>query len=207
MDSVNLVDALDSVETSVYDGLRNVLPRISGSMADLNTPRRRTTVPVQGSSCLRTTTVGCLLLLVFGFLISMWIFNRLMKVPAYRDYKVCAEHVVEIGKAIDRYHLRTGEYPSSLEKLYPSFLEKRDVLHCPRDNNPRDTISYQYTPPTEKSPPDTIIISCKRHILMPGQSPTEVALRKDGKLATPAFQPVRFGETSAPAPKGGSSKK
>lgn len=92
-------------------------------------------------------------------------------------------NLMEIGGSLDRYKERNGAYPEKLADLYPDFLEKRSMLHCPVDKAPGSTVSYTYARPTDKTPSEAVIASCKRHSFGGMfRSGMTLMLRKNGKV-------------------------
>jgi hypothetical protein len=67
--------------------------------------------------------------------------------------------------ALQRYRYREGTYPPSLEDLYPDFVTRHSVFHCPADPSPASNISYRYRRPFPAAPADTIILTCEHHSL------------------------------------------
>lgn len=147
----------------------------------------RQTPPRRSFGCLRVTGISCLVVFLIGLVGWIWLYNMVMKVPRFRDYRICVEHVVQIGGALQRYSQRNGHFPDSLAQLYPDFLDRRVLLHCPADKRPVDVISYDYKRPDAKAPATTVVLTCRRHVLMDRQPPVVISLQKDGQLVKPSL--------------------
>jgi hypothetical protein len=158
------------------------------------------------SSCLRTAGISCLVVFIAG-LVLMWLGVRwLLNSPMGSQAKMsvdCRANLLAIGGGLERYLQRNGKYPDKLADLYPNFLEDKDVLHCPADAAPAGKVSYDYVPPARNARPDTIVIICRRHILVKGQPPWIITLQKDGKVNqyTPEIREPSSG--APPTSKGG----
>lgn len=141
------------------------------------------------SGCVRAVGVSCLVILVVTVLIGLWLYLILARNPAFegvfgrtRLAAECQINLEQIAGGLERYSRRNGKYPESLDDLYPDFLEKRDVLHCPADKSPKDTVSYEYKRPAKAAPGDTVVIRCERHTIVEGEPPLILLLRKDGSV-------------------------
>ena len=147
------------------------------------------------SSCLRTTGITCLVAVVVGIAIIVWLVTMVTKYPALRHAAECQANLQnpdpdnqqDISGALERYARKKGKYPASLEELYPNFLENRKILHCPADKRPVRIVSYEYTPPAVKAPPSVVVIRCDRHVIISGRPPLVLLLHKDGKIVTQGF--------------------
>lgn len=161
--------------------------------------------PVRRSDCLRTAGITCLVLVVVGAGIALWIAGMVYKNPTMKRVYNSAQFVAQcqmnlqhpnnahgqsIGAALERYVRRNGEYPASLADLYPDFLEDRSVLHCPADERPEDVVSYEYIRPKVDDPGGTIVVRCKRHVVIEGQPPVVLMLDKDGRIKRQGYERI-----------------
>ncbi|MHB0912097.1 MAG: type II secretion system protein [Armatimonadota bacterium] len=133
----------------------------------------------QPVSCFRVVSITVSVVFIIGILFILWAQSMVERIPVMANYKKCLENVTEIGAALDRYQRRNGEYPKSLSELYPGFMQK-NILHCPADGG-----EYEYTRPKVDAPPKTIIVTCRRHVILKGRAPNLVRLQKDGTLVMP----------------------
>ncbi len=156
--------------------------------------------PKPKSNCFMVGGITCLVIFVLLVGLGFWLFKQLsgnsMIKKAFGGAKLVAECQLNMANpssdqciyaALERYNTKYGRYPQKLGELYPTFLEKRSVLHCPADPSPKDTISYEYTPPAETAPANTIMVECNRHILIEGQAPLVLKLQKDGQVLKPNY--------------------
>lgn len=159
--------------------------------------------PRTKSNCLAASGITCLVLLIISVLGFIWIARMVTKNPAanqfYNEAKLIAQCQLnlqdpggaqDVYDALERYSTRYGKYPAKLADLYPTFLEDKSVLHCPADPRPKDVVSYDYTPPAPDAPGPTVMVECKRHVLMEGQPPLILKLRKDGQIDKQNFVPT-----------------
>jgi type II secretory pathway pseudopilin PulG len=151
----------------------------------------------------RAAGIGCLALIIVAFLSGLWIARLVTKNPVM--HKVwsesqriaqCQLQLQEIGGALDRYNSRNGKYPASLDELYPVFLEKKETLHCPSAPGPKDTPSYEYTPPDANTPADAAVAVCNLHVIIEGQPPLTITLLKNGTVVRKT--PKIHGSPTAP---------
>ena len=154
----------------------------------------RPSAPTTKSNCLRVAGITCLVVVVIGILIGVWIFNALSKNPAFQKaYKEaqlrtqCKENLEEIGGALQRYSRRNGKYPATLAELCPNFLENEAALHCPADRRPDPY--YEYYAPAVDALPTAVVAECKRHTVLENQPPWKLSLRKDGKVILKGYSP------------------
>jgi len=137
------------------------------------------------SSCFRTIGITFLVLFVLGIPALFLIARVAFQIPNVRLYVTCTQHAQTISFALDRYATKNGKYPQKLDELYPDYIEDKSILLCPLDKHPDGGSSYTYTRPSLDAPGDTIILTCKRHIIFPGQPPMLVAVTKDGQVLKP----------------------
>lgn len=169
-------------------------------MADEGHPRHPP-APKAKPNCLRAAGISCLAAAIVGVAIGLWIVNLISRNPALKKAYTEAQAVAQcqmnlqnprseqdVSGALERYARRNSKYPTSLEELYPDFLEERAVLHCPADPRPESTVSYEYTPPSADDSPSAIVIECDRHVVVKGQPPWTLQLRRDGRIVR--HQPV-----------------
>lgn len=164
----------------------------------------RTQSRAVNSNCLKTAGITCLVVLVIMIAVGAWIIHTMSRNETIRTAFSGARLVAEcqtnlrdpapgahqdVSRAIDRYVRRHGKYPNSLDELYPTFLEDRTCLHCPADASDKDTISYEYTQPAMDAPGDTVIVECRRHVLVQGQPPLVLQLLKDGRVLRQGYIP------------------
>ena len=159
-----------------------------------------TTAPRTKSNCLMAAGITCLVLVIVGVLVLLWIIRMVGTNPTFKQAFSGAKMVAEcqfhlqnpnnpqnISAALERYRTRNGRYPDKLEDLCPDFLENRAILHCPADSRPTDVVSYEYTKPAPDAPGSTVVVECNRHILIEGQPPHVLSLTKDGRILKPNF--------------------
>lgn len=140
------------------------------------------------SSCIRAAGMTCLVVAVIGLIVGFWIFRTLTRNPVFQkayqgamQRKQCEQNLTEIGGALQRYANRNGAYPDSPAKLYPNFIEKSELLHCPADPTDK-AVSYEYAPPAMNAPPTTIVAACRRHKILEDHPPIGLFLLKDGRV-------------------------
>lgn len=76
----------------------------------------------------------------------------------------CRFHLFLISKGLEQYtNDFNGNFPPSLEVLYPGYVSDKIVFHCPIDFIPERKISYLYTRPDKTDPDTMIVVSCERH--------------------------------------------
>lgn len=147
------------------------------------------------SGCLRAAGISCLSVLVAIAAITVWTYFLVTQNPVYRHaynqavlVAECQLHLqdrssgVDIGDALERYARRNGKYPSSLDDLYPDFLDNRDLLRCPADKGSKGASSYKYTRPAMDAPDDTPVVICRNHPVLRGQEPWMLTLYKNGRV-------------------------
>ncbi len=176
-------------------------------------PPQEPAAPRTRSNCFVVGGITCLVVLIIGILITIWLVVSVSKNPTFKKVFSGAKLVAEcqlhlanpsgtqdIYDALERYKTRYGQYPAKLADLYPTFLEDKAILHCPADTRPKDVVSYDYYPPTDKSPANAVIVECRRHVVMEGQPPLVLQLTKDGQVLkqnfTPRGTPVEAPKTS-----------
>jgi hypothetical protein len=147
------------------------------------------------SSCLRAAGISCISILVAIVAITVWIYFLVTRNPVYRHAYNQAILVaecqlqlqdrstgVDIGDALERYARRNGRYPSSLEELYPNFLDNRALLYCPADKVATGASSYKYIRPALNAPGETPVVICRNHPVLADQEPWMLTLYKNGKV-------------------------
>jgi hypothetical protein len=150
--------------------------------------------------CFKTVGITFAVLTIVLILVMFWVSHMVMRVPNLRNYAICIEQSQEIAAALNRFATKNDQYPEKLEELYPRFIEKKSVLHCPLDKSAPDAVSYEYHRPAMDAPDDTVVLICRRHVLFKGQPAVIVATRKDGTPVKPSLQP----QSQGTAKKGGS---
>ena len=150
------------------------------------------------SSCVKTAGITCLAALIAGIIVVIWSVNYVLRNPAlskaFSEAQLMAQcqiQLQEIGGALERYSKRNEKYPAGLAELYPNFLEKRSVLHCPADRRAKDVVSYEYTPLAMDAPPATVVVECKHHIMIKDQPPWTISLYKNGRVGRQTYMPGR----------------
>jgi len=145
--------------------------------------------------CMRAVVITLLIMTVLLVLLVLWGFKLLMKNPAvnkrYTDMQAtlqCKANLEEIGGALERYSRRNGQYPATLDQLYPNFMEKQTTLHCPADPRPGE-VSYDYYPPAMNAPANTLVVECRRHVAFEDQAPWKLQLRKNGEIISEDLVP------------------
>ncbi|MDO8587205.1 MAG: hypothetical protein Q7T82_09210 [Armatimonadota bacterium] len=106
----------------------------------------------------------------------------------------CQVQLQTISAALHRHEISRGEYPQSLDMLYPDYLPSRSAFRCPAD--PRDPNSgppsYSYTKPAKEASETSVVCVCDRHRIVKDQPPVRIMLLKNGEVSmTPAAGPVR----------------
>ena len=165
-------------------------------------PEQQPTPPRAKSNCFVVGGITCLVVVVIGILLTIWLVTWASRNPTFKKAiggaKLVAEcqlHLADpsgsqdIYDALERYKSRNGKYPAKLADLYPTFLEDRSVLHCPADTSGKDVVSYEYYPPAKNAPGSTVIVECRRHVLMDGQPPLTLQLTKDGQVLKQGYAP------------------
>jgi len=149
------------------------------------------TKPEPKPNCLRAACITCLVLVLLFAALTFYTFSILRKHPAVRrsisEVKAisqCVNQLIEINGALKRYESRTGNYPESLDKLYPRFLEDRSALHCPSDLSPKSQISYEYFMPKKGSPGKTLVLRCTHHRIFEKQEPITIKVYLNGSVET-----------------------
>ena len=155
------------------------------------------------SSCMRALAITLLIAVVVAVLVMFWVFKYLFKNEAFQKAfnqaqarQQCKANLEEIGGALERYSRRNKAYPTSLDQLYPNFLENKAVLHCPAD--PNQGVSYDYYPPAMNAPGTTLVAECRRHVAFENQPPWKLQLFKDGKVISQGYLPRSAPEESSP---------
>ncbi|MDI6826875.1 MAG: hypothetical protein QME62_00150 [Armatimonadota bacterium] len=159
--------------------------------------------PESKLSCLKIGAISCLVLVLVIIIGSYWLYRVIASNPAFKKgfeevkaMATCTAQLQEIYRALERYNQKNGRYPSSLGELYPDYLENRKILFCPSDKSPSGQSSYVYYPPSPNAPSDTIILECRHHIIIEGQPPQVIKLRKDGRMERVGVQPSGTSPTS-----------
>ena len=158
--------------------------------------------PRTRSNCFVVGGITCLVLVVIIAGLTIWGIILASRNPQIKKAvssaqlrAACQLHMSnpstgqDIYDALERYRTRYGQYPAKLADLYPTFLEDRSVLHCPADTRAKDVVSYDYYPPAANAPGSTVIVECKRHIILEGQPPLALQLTKDGQVLSQGFTP------------------
>jgi len=160
------------------------------------------TAPRTKSNCLVAVGVTCLVIVIVGVLLLLWFVRMMTKNPAIQQAYSGARLVAEcqfhlqnpnspqnISAALERFKTRNGRYPDKLDDVCPDFLDNRAILHCPADTRPKDVVSYEYYPPPVDAPGSSVVVECKRHVIVKGQPPMVLMLTKDGKVLRSNFTP------------------
>ena len=50
-----------------------------------------------------------------------------------KNFKLCTQNLVAIGKAVEAYKKEHGDFPDWLSNLHPKYLPDADILLCPTD--------------------------------------------------------------------------
>jgi len=97
----------------------------------------------------------------------------------------CETRLKTLGAALNRYEVSHGEYPPSLESLYPEYLDSRRPFQCPADHRKLSSgeSSYSYTRPGKRVSDSAVISRCRRHVAGKGLPPFVILLRKDGSVS------------------------
>ncbi|MDH7480850.1 MAG: hypothetical protein QHH26_02590 [Armatimonadota bacterium] len=159
--------------------------------------------PERKMSCLKIGAISCLVLVFVIIVGSYWLYRVIASNPAFKKgieeakaMAQCTVQLQELHRALERYYAKNGKYPSSLGELYPDYLEDKKILYCPSDKAHSGESSYIYYPPSPKTPDSAVVLECRRHILIEGQPPQVIRLRKDGRIEGAGYQPPR---TPSPA--------
>lgn len=147
------------------------------------------------SNCLKAAGITCLIVVIVGLALVIWTVTLVTRNPAikraYNQSKLvvqCQMNLQEIGGALERYSKRNGQYPGTLDELYPSFITKKEILHCPSDPRPKNTVSYEYHQPAMDAPGSFTVVECKRHVVVEGQPPWTISLFKDGRVTKHGYE-------------------
>ena len=143
-------------------------------------------------SCLKVIGISCLVVaVVFAAFVAL-VAVVAGRNPAFRHFYasskavgICQLQMEEIGAALNRYVTKNGDYPPKLEDLYPKFLEKKGLLHCPADRRSKEIVSYLYFRPKVSDPGSKVILKCTHHqLVVPGNPPVSVQLwlYKNGQI-------------------------
>jgi len=172
----------------------HILGYMMSLMASQEIPDLKPTPPKK-SGCMRALAITLLIVVIVGILVMFWVFRLLSTNPAFKKAfnqsqarQQCKLNLEEIGGALQRYSRRNGSYPTSLDQLYPNFLEKKASLHCPADPRP-DAVSYDYYPPATNAPGTTLVAECRRHVMFENEPPWKLQLFKDGRVVSQGYLP------------------
>lgn len=160
-----------------------------------NEPIPELTPAPKKSGCMRAAAITLLIAVVIGMLVLFWVFKYVFQNPAFHSAfnqaqarQQCKVNLEEIGGALERYSRRNKAYPTSLDQLYPNFLENQATLHCPADPNP-GAVSYDYYPPVMNAPGTALVAECRRHVAFENQPPWKLQLFKDGHVLSQGYLP------------------
>jgi prepilin-type processing-associated H-X9-DG protein len=71
----------------------------------------------------------------------------------------CKENLAQIGKAMCAFNENNGKFPSSLEVLYPDYLNTFKIFRCPStEDEPPKHFSYEYRQPAANASADTPVL-------------------------------------------------
>ena len=149
----------------------------------------------RNTSCLKIAGISCLVMLIALGGLIFWLYSYLRKNPSVEQMAGCMVNLGQISGAMTRYTEKNSKYPDNMIDLYPNFLEKKAYLHCPADPSAEETVSYEYKKPDMKSPPATIVASCKRHRVL--NTTIWLSLMRDGKIRQFSVPP---GKDAKPVP-------
>jgi hypothetical protein len=137
-------------------------------------------------------TCGSLFLLFAVFCVAaVWLVRPHLGqwMGTFQEMAQCTQQLQSIHGALGRYRTaHGGHYPASLAALYPQFITRRAILHCPADPSSPDVVSYQYTPPppsrSEDAGSDTVVVTCNHHqVSLAGRTSIYLLeLRADGQV-------------------------
>ncbi len=101
---------------------------------------------------MRSKTIFILVTLVLLGAGVFWIVHNMAKSASEARIVACLDNLYRIGQAIEKYrNLHDGEYPVTLQELYPKYLESQRSLKCFADYDNSSTIansiSYIYKKP------------------------------------------------------------
>lgn len=170
--------------------------------SDIPTEPQQPTPPRAKSNCFVVGGITCLVVVVIGVVLIILGVRWASQNPQIRKAvgsaqlrTECQLHLAnpsgsqDIYDALERYKTRNGKYPAKLADLYPTFLEDKSVLHCPADTSGKDVVSYEYYPPAMDAPANMVIVECRRHVIVDGQSPMVLQLTKDGQVLNQGYAP------------------
>ncbi len=141
-----------------------------------------------GGGCLKVAGIGCGILILIAIIGGVVGWSLLMKNPTsrriYQQFQsmgVCAANMGLVGKALNQYSAdHNGRYPARLSDLYPKYITDRSKLVCPSAGS----APFEYRQPAPSDPDNRIAVTCRQHVVVPGQPPILVTARKDGKVET-----------------------
>lgn len=165
-----------------------------------DTPQRRS----GGGGCLKAAGIGCGVLILVAIGLSIWGYSMMMKNPAaQRVYQqsqsmgMCAGNMGVIGKALNQYSAdHGGAYPTKLDDLYPKYITDRSKLFC-QSGRP---VPYEYKQPAPTASDDTVVVTCRQHVVVEGQPPIAVYVMKNGKVETNSSSGQSPSSKPAPTP-------
>ncbi len=148
-------------------------------------PRKR-----GASSCLKAAGIGCLVIVVVIVALTIWGFSLAKKNPIFQrtmqETKVmgeCSERMAKIGNALNTYAAQNGgKYPMKLDDLYPKYVTDKSMLQCPSGAQKGTVCSYEYVQPAPDAPGETVVLTCRHHVIVEGQPPMPIVLTKKGKV-------------------------
>ncbi len=68
--------------------------------------------------------------------------EALMTEQHKKNIEICTQNLVAIGKAVEAYKKKHGDFPKSLSELHPKYLSDANLLLCPADKEGGKPISY-----------------------------------------------------------------
>jgi len=115
---------------------------------------------VARNSARRTVLVGGSILLFLGIFVGTFLYFGDIDMERARRVH-CFGNLRRIGSALSSYHQDEGEYPASLQLLYPKYLDAKDLV-CPSDavQNSEAGVysSYLYEMPREQPGSEDIVV-------------------------------------------------
>ena len=167
---------------------------------DLQIPKRLT----------RWALWGCITLALAALLLGLGFTLAVMNTTSGRarwhwmqDVAACQQNLEELSGALDRAYSDKGHLPTSLESVYPTYLQSRSNLRCPLDERKGKGTTYRYDPAAGWGGGDRIVVWCQMHppppewnpLMRQWPLPSIPVIRSDGSVALvrqpPVTQPPR----------------
>ncbi len=158
--------------------------------------------------CLKAAGIGCGVLILILVGLGIYGYNAMMKNPQSRQVfqqsqsmGACAGNLAVVGKALKTYsNDHGGAFPASLADLYPKYIPDQGKLLCPQTGPGGTAFRYEYKQPSPSAPENTVVVTCRQHVVMQGQPPILVYVMKNGKVETDTSGMQSGPKTPTPPP-------